>query len=248
MQTRVIDGFEVALFEDAPEPYIPDVELGKRLGFKRPWDVRRLIRRWYDSGHLVDTRCERRSQSDDVNSRRGGANAPHGVARRGRPANAEYFLGEADTLFIVTKSETDLATEITKQIIQVFMAWRRGHLAQLKTDPAMGQALAAIHDEIKTVRLLTTHIAKAVGIPLPGAIAREAKSRNRRHHSLEKAPGIQMHVEHLFELGRTYAEIVESVWKTFHLKISKSSLSRAYRHWTVRTGRTTWSPRLTLLS
>lgn len=244
MQTRVIDGFEVALFEDAPEPYIPDIELGRRLGFKRPWDVRRLIRRWYDSGHLVDTRCERRSQSDDVNSRRGGANAPHGVARRGRPANAEYFLGEADTLFIVTKSETDLATEITKQIIQVFMAWRRGQLAQPKADPA----LAAIHDELKALRLLTTHIAKAVGIPLPHSIAREAKGRNRRHHSLEKSPGIQLHVEHLFELGRTYAEIVESVHVTFHLKISKTSLSRAYQRWTVRTGRTAWGPRLTLLS
>lgn len=236
MQTRVIDGFEVALFEDAPEPYIPDVELGKRLGFKRPRAIRQIIKRWHTTGVFRDLRCI--SPHGTANS---GA-APRGVARN--VAAIQFFLCEADALFVITKSETDLAIQITQKIIDVFMAWRRGQLAQPKTDPA----LVAIHEELKSLRLLNTNIAQAVGIPLPGAIAREAKGRNRSHSSIEKHLGIRLHVENLFELGRTYAEIVVSVQATFHLKISKTSLSRAYRRWTVRSGRTSWHPRLTLLS
>lgn len=249
MQTRVMNGFELALFEDSREPYIPDVELGKRLGLSRHRDLRRLIRRWYDSGHLTDTRCVRRSQCEDRNSRHGGANSPHGgvntgsapyrAARRpGRPAEEEYFLGEADTLFIVTKSETPLATQITRQIIDVYMAWRRGPLAQPKNDPAIAQALTAIYEEVKAVRVLTTHVARAVGVLLPESICREAGNRRRSHSKLDTVPGIRLHVHHLFELDKQYAEIQESLWKTFHFKISDSALSRAYQRWTIRTGRT----------
>ena len=231
MQTRMIDGFEVALFGDAPEPYIPDIELGKRLGFQRPRAIRQIIKRWQKAGALRDIRCVARQES-----------APRGVARN-IPA-IQFFIGEADALFIITKSETDVAIQITQQIIDVFMSWRRGQLAQPKTDPA----LAAIHEELKSIRILNTHIAKAVGIPLPGAIAREAKGRSRSHSSLEKHLGIRLHIENLFELGKTYSEIVVSVHETFHLKISKSSLSRGYQRWTVRTGRTAWGPRFQLLS
>lgn len=234
MQTRVIDGLEMALFEDAPEPYIPDTELGKRLGFQRPRAIRQIIKRWQKAGALRGIRCVARQES-----------APHRVARN-VPA-IQFFLSEVDALFIITKSETDVAIQVTQQIIDVFMAWRRGQLAQPKTDPAIGQALAAIQEELKAIRALNAHIAKAVGIPLPGSIAREAKSRNRRHCSLEKHPGIQLHVEHLFELGRTYAEICDSVRATFHFTLSKSALSRAYQRWTVRVGRTMWSSRLTLI-
>jgi hypothetical protein len=244
MQTRVIDGFEVALFEDAPEPYIPDVELGKRLGFKRPRAIRQIIKRWHTAGVFRDLRCV---------SPHGTANPPHGVAlgkipRRGEPAHTQYFLGEADALFVITKSETDLAIQITQKIIDVFMSWRRCQLSKPNTDPAIMRALVEIRDELKANRVLNTHIAKAVGIPLPGVIVREAKSRNRSHSSLEKHLGIRLHIENLFELGRTYTEIVASVQATFHLKISKTSLSRAYQRWTLRTGRTSWSPRFQLLS
>lgn len=240
MQTRTIDGFEVALLDGEAEPRVHDLEMGRRLQFKRPREIRDIIKRWYNAGVLTDTTCSRPRDA----ARHGAAREKMGDFEYKRLPEVEFFLGEADALFICSKSETPVAVSLTKQIIQVFMAWRRGQLAHPKSDPA----LAAIHDELKALRLLTTHIAKAVGIPLPGAIAREAKSRNRRHHSLEKSPGIQMHVEHLFELGKTYAEIVVSVQHTFHLKITPSSLSRAYRRWTVRTGRTAWGPRLTLLS
>lgn len=242
MQTRVIDGFEVALLDGEAEPRIQDVELGRRIGLSRPRDIRRVIKQWHDAGHLVDTRCEVRSRGGVQNSRSGSALGE--IPSLGRPASIEYFLCEADTLFIVTKCNTPLATQITKQIIQVFISWRRGQLAQPKTDPA----LTAIHEELKAIRMLNTHIAKAVGIPLPDFIAREAKGRNRSHSSLEKHVGIRLHIENRFELRKTYAEIVESVRETFHLKISKTSLSRFYRRWTVRTGRTSWSPRFPLLS
>lgn len=244
MQTRVIDGFEVALLDGEPNPRIHDVEMGRRLQFKRPRKIREIIKRWYDAGMLDDTLCYRPRDA----ARHGGAREKLGDFEYRQLPEYEFFLGEADALFIASKSETHLAVSLTKQIIQVFMAWRRGQLAQPKTDPAIGQALAAIHEEIKAVRVLTTHIAQAVGISLPRAIAREAKSRNRRHHSLEKYPGIQLHVEHLFGLGKTYAEIQESVLTTFHLRLSTSALSRAYQRWTVRTGCTAWGSRLTLLS
>jgi hypothetical protein len=230
MQTRVIDGFEVALFEDAPEPYIPDVELGKRLGFKRPRAIRQIIKRWQAAGVFRDIRCISRSESANHSS------APHRVARN--VPVVQFFLGEADALFVITKSETDLAVQITQQIIDVFIAWRRDQIAQPKTDPAITQRLAAIQEEMRASRLLLAHIAKAVGIPLPQAIAREAKARRRGHHSLEKHPGILMHVEHLFELGHPYSEIIAAVERLFHLRLSRTSLSRYYQRWTVRTGRT----------
>lgn len=245
MQTRVIDGFEVAMLDGDFEPRIHDLELGRRIELSRPRDIRRVVKQWHDAGCLVDTRCEVRSQSGTLNprmqcadSRTERVDSERTGRGRGEPAHTEYYLGEADTLFIITKCKTSKATEITKQIIQVFIAWRRGQLAQPKTDPAIAQALTAIHEEVKAVRVLTTHIAQAVGIPLPQAIAREAKMRRRGHHSLEKHPGILMHVEHLFELGHTYSEIIAAVERLFHLRLSRTSLSRYYQRWTVHAGRT----------
>ena len=41
-----VDGWELGFVEGNDEPLMPDVELGKRLGYAAPRMVRKLINRW----------------------------------------------------------------------------------------------------------------------------------------------------------------------------------------------------------
>lgn len=84
------------------EPRILDVRLAEALGFKRPADIRALIERHRGAlerlGAIIRT------------VRKSG---------RGRPA-AENYLTKKQALFLCTKSETERATDITIEIVEVY--------------------------------------------------------------------------------------------------------------------------------
>ena len=105
------------------EPRIHDLRLAEALGFGRVYDIRQLIQR--NSGELV------------------GFGEVYGTvpktSRRGGRPTTEYHLNEAQALLICMFSQTRRAAEVRKQLIEVFMAWRRGELTQpvqpASTDP-----------------------------------------------------------------------------------------------------------------
>ncbi len=92
-----------------------DVRLGQRLGMAQPLDIRRSIKRNFDelAGYgPIRTRCE--------------------LVETGSRARREvtvYFLNEEQALLLAMLSRSPLAQALRREIIKVFMAWRRGKLA-----------------------------------------------------------------------------------------------------------------------
>lgn len=95
------------------EPCIADLRLAEGLGFDRARNIRNLISRHRDEiqryGELRVT-LERNS------------------GRRGAPERS-FWLNEAQALLVCMFARTPKAAEIRQQVIEVFLAWRRGALA-----------------------------------------------------------------------------------------------------------------------
>lgn len=110
MSTMVLYEAGLEFRSDDGEPRIRDLDLAERLGYAKPRDIRWLIEKF----------------SNDINI--SGAPRQTGFGT-GRPG-VEYWLTEAQALFIVAKSETPMATAILKLIIDAFIAVRE----QLRRD------------------------------------------------------------------------------------------------------------------
>lgn len=106
---------EIAIFEGMPLamgfpdglPRIQDLELGRRLGYGRPRDIRHVVKELIASGHLT------------LAELRGGAPRPV------TSASNEHWYTEEQALFITTQSGTPVARGITKQVIRAFIEARR---------------------------------------------------------------------------------------------------------------------------
>lgn len=95
-------------------PRILDLRLGQALGFDRPRDIRKLVARNLDELESHGEVCATVAQT-----------SPQG----GRPTE-EFLFNEAQALLICMFARTPKAAEVRKQVIDVFMAWRRGDLRQ----------------------------------------------------------------------------------------------------------------------
>lgn len=123
------------------EPRMRDLDLAARLGNSRPRDIRPLIARWEpEIGPILSRETVSRGLC------------------RGKTATEvtviEYWLTEAQALFIAAKSETKGATAILKDMIRVYMLARRGLYPQQYTtaDPrtlVQIEALTAIVVRLK---------------------------------------------------------------------------------------------------
>lgn len=92
------------------EPRVRDFTLGVALGFDRPRDVRKVIDRNRSELLAYSGLCATVAQSG------------------GRPAT-EYWLTEPQALLICMFACTPNAACVRKQVIEVFMAWRRGEVS-----------------------------------------------------------------------------------------------------------------------
>ena len=86
---------------------ILDTDLATRLGFDRPRDIRKLIKRY------------------EVELTKMGTCATVARVIRGNETEV-YYLNKKQAIFITAKSETAEATEITIEIIEKFDAYERG--------------------------------------------------------------------------------------------------------------------------
>lgn len=104
------------LIEIEDEPRILDVELARHLGIIRERDIRAVIANNRDELELHGSlRVE---------------TANPGI-QGGRPGSA-YYLNEGQALVICALSRTPKAAQVRKQIIDVFMAWRRGKIVHVR--------------------------------------------------------------------------------------------------------------------
>lgn len=129
------------------EPRIRDLDLAERLGYEHPRNIRKMVRRYLESGDI------------------GNSDACSTVERRKNGAVlcdvTEFWLSEAAALFIVTRSETPNAIALTKEMIRVFMLARRGLLPQQQpaVDPhALMQLVDAVAQIAKVQSAIVTRL------------------------------------------------------------------------------------------
>lgn len=94
------------------EPRVYDLELAERLGFDRPADIRKLIKRNEEKllkfSHIATVaRCVEL-----------GNGAKRDVA--------EYYLNQKQSIWLCMKSETDKAFDVQAEIVRVFDAYLTG--------------------------------------------------------------------------------------------------------------------------
>lgn len=114
---------EVGLTEVEGAPRCRDIELAERLGFDRPRDIRKLIQRNMAELSAFGT-C---------------ATVAHVV--RGNPAT-EFWLNEEQALLVSVLSDAPKAPAVRSMLIRVFVAWRRGHMAENGTVTGIDAATA----------------------------------------------------------------------------------------------------------
>lgn len=122
------------------EPRVQDLRLAEALGFKEARMIRKLIDRNLEEVARHGEVCSTVSRT-----------SPSG----GRPGT-EYWLNEPQALVICMLARTDRAIAVRAEIIQVFMAWRRGQMAgELRPWrlPAEAEPLQAYGLKLETVRL-----------------------------------------------------------------------------------------------
>jgi hypothetical protein len=104
----------IKLTEIENEPRARDIDLGKRLGFKQPRDIRPLIEKHFNALENFGA-VERRANTV--------------TSGKGRKQEvSEYYLNEEQALYVSAKSDADNAGAVLTMLIKVFVAWRRGHL------------------------------------------------------------------------------------------------------------------------
>lgn len=104
------------------EPMILDVELATRLGYAKPFLIRKLIQRMADAGQLGILH-----HMEIIHP---------GAGRPGR----QYFLTEKQTLQIVARSRTKTAHRVLSEILDVYFAYRHGELEALRRSFAISPA------------------------------------------------------------------------------------------------------------
>lgn len=104
------------------ERRVLDVELAKKLGFKRPRDIRDLISRFVKSGELPAVFPRRTVRPGKLRGK------SHEMVE-----TTEYWLTLEEALFVTAKSETKTANDILKAIIKVFLAAREAHETETKS-------------------------------------------------------------------------------------------------------------------
>lgn len=92
------------------EPRIKDIRLGERLGMAQPLNIRQTIEA---------NRAELEAYGE-VFTRRVKTGS-----KGGRPG-IEYWLNEPQALLLCMFSRTDAASEVRRELIEVYMAWRHG--------------------------------------------------------------------------------------------------------------------------
>lgn len=105
------------------EPRIGDLELARRLGFSRPSNIRNTIKR--NEAELLALGGLLRGEANST-------------AKGGR-RSAAYLLNERQALAVAQLSETPRAADVRREIIDGFLAYRRGAKAATPTQIAREQ-------------------------------------------------------------------------------------------------------------
>jgi phage regulator Rha-like protein len=129
------------------EPRLLDTDLAESLGYANPIDIRKLVRRYEDDLSCLGT-------ISTVASVRKGA--------RGSTNVTEFYLNKKQSLFIITKSETAKAIEMTIKVIEKFDAYERGAVVHPVLPQTYKSALLALVASVEETERLAGENVKLV--------------------------------------------------------------------------------------
>jgi len=118
-RTMAVEDWMLSFWSSDEEPRLRDVELGERLGYDRPRDIRKLIERRKNDVEFGEVNCRATVARQPV--------GPGGTGEREYTVH-EYYLTEAQALEISALSETTNGKAILRTLIRVFLLARRGML------------------------------------------------------------------------------------------------------------------------
>jgi len=152
-----VDGWHLVVRGELDEePTIEDEELAQKLGMSRARDIRKLIERLRAGGLLKDSELRATVARQELGGR-GGHRKP--VTR--------YRLTESGTLKVVARSDTKVANAILGQVVDVFVAYRRGLLVPrgpAASDTFGGVVQARIGDDARAVGRVRSLCRAAAGV------------------------------------------------------------------------------------
>ena len=190
-KTLEVQGWELVVGED-DRPMVRDVDLGARLGFARPRKFRELVARLIATGALQASEW-RPTVGRQTSTGRGGHRGPV----------TEYHLSQRGALIAIAKSETPLADTITRQMVDVFMAFREGRLApSLSAVPLAEVHGSRVGETAARVELVAWSRLAAATLEVTvhrvhGALRRQYKVASPYHLSLSVWPTARAFLEAL---------------------------------------------------
>lgn len=156
-----VHGWDLLVGQDS-EPRVRDLDLGARLGYERPAKFRELVKRLVRDGIL---------NNYDIIPTVGRAKVGHGWREV-----VEYHLSQTGAILAIMRSDTQAATAIARQVVEVFLAYRAG---LMKPTAMLGDARigdGSLHQG--AARSHCRNVAKALGVTIHrvhGVLRREFK-------------------------------------------------------------------------
>ncbi len=165
-------GSPIQLVETHGEPTVRDVDLGARLGMKRPTNIRRVI--------------ERNKAEIEAYGQLHSARAVVERDKRGGMEVTEYHLTEEQALCVCQLSRAPKAPDVRRMLIEVFTAYRRGHLVPDLDRSAVGGIVKGV------VRKALT---EALGEMLPTMIEQRLTADPKMVATLDFMPALQVAID-----------------------------------------------------
>ncbi len=172
MNEMTAQGSPIQLVETHGEPTVRDVDLGARLGFKRADKVRQVIQRHKAEiegyGPLAQT------------------GAMVGIGSGAKRAVTEYHLTEEQALCVCQLSRAPKAPAVRRMLIEVFTAYRRGHLVPDLDRSAVGGIVKGI---------VRKALAEALGEMLPEMIEQRLSADPKMVVTSDFMPALQIAID-----------------------------------------------------
>jgi hypothetical protein len=180
MNQMTVQGSPIQLVETHGEPTVRDVDLGARLGMKRPTNIRRVIERnrveveGYGSLHAASAMIE----------------AGKGAQRE----TVEYHLTEEQALCVCQLSRAPNAPAVRRMLIEAFTAYRRGHLVPELDRSAVGGIVKGVTRKA-IADVLPAAIAHALGEMLQAMIEARLSSDPKMVATADFMPAVQVAID-----------------------------------------------------
>lgn len=171
-----VDDLEFHAEAKGDDPVVLDLDLAKRLGYARPIDVRKLVRRLRDDGTLNDYEVI--------------ATVAKTSAKGGRPATA-YWLRESGALKVMAKSDTPNAIAGLDKMIRAYLTARE-LLSNPPPAPSEGPSLEGFRDLLSACKSVgeNPQWSRDVHCLIKSAADHYFQSWQRMHGHLRKHLGV----------------------------------------------------------